>query len=280
MNIRTIIFVGLVLTEDLAVAKAREALSLDHMDPLSASKTISRTGSICQRLLLFAGIGGLLLLALLPLTLRKSGSAGVALSFIGFTNRPLAIEPKTPGVAQGSILLPQALLMAKNTGSVSIELWAALSQDKLSINSGTLSVKDGFWQVDGVGLPHLLKPGEWMFLTATPNGGSTWSTEVQYQRRGSAGRFWGALWDSRVPPLQAASQKLGSSAFELVPVKLGPLTNQPPPVRVLTPLPNVQLEGPPQGLRSPLPSQEVRKPGYSLDLIDTHYQPAATLEKP
>ncbi len=231
------------------------------MDTMKASKTVNMAGSVRARLLVF--VGGVTLFVGLGLALLQGGTAGVAVSFVGFTNQPVASGPKSPGFSQNSILLPQALLLAKNTGSVSVELYASVSQDMVSMRSGSLAVKDGFWPVNGVGLPRVLKPGESMLLEASPGESPSWSTEVQYQRRGFADRFWALLWNSQVAPLRAISERSGSSAFQLVRVKFGPLTNQPPPAQILGP----PVELPPRWLEPP----EVVKPGYSLDLIDTHH---------
>jgi len=253
------------------------------MGSLKASGIDEKGGSARRHLLSVAGVGGLLLCGGLALALYRGVAGhipGVTLSFVGFTNQLLAIGPKTPDAPQDSILLPAALLLAKNTGSVSAELWDTISQDKVSTNAGRIGIKDGFWPVEGAGLPHVLKPGESIQLVAFARDGVPWSTEVQYQRRAFADRFCVRLWNSGVTPLRALAPRLGTSWWQLVPVELGPITNQPPMPEALAPTTGVQLQSPARWLGPALPPAEDFNPGYSSGLIDTHSQPVRTPEEP
>jgi hypothetical protein len=236
-------------------------------------------GECGRRVLGFAAIAGLAMaagLALIFLGGNSSRAPGVTVSFFGFTNQPIAIGSNAFGIPPHGILVPRALLLAKNSGSVAVELCAALSPDNLSTNAGMIKLKNGFVPVEAVGLPRVLKPGQSMLLVADPGMGVPWSTEVQYQRRNWADRFCVRLWNSGAAPLRKLAMRFGSSWWQLVPVKVGPFTNQPPLFEAgdLIPHLNISIENPVLPLPGSLPVTP------SLDLIDTHYKIPDGAEKP
>jgi hypothetical protein len=167
-----------------------------------------------------AVVGGLLLCGGLALALYATSSSPksaprVTLSFAGFTNRPVSWSD-IPRGTHYSMMRQDALLLAKNSDSVPVEVWLSVSNPNEPLSM----------PIEGPS-PFLLKPGESTQLIAIC-GKPTWSVQIHYQRRSLLDRMCLRLWSSHVAPLEAISYRLSSGWWQLTAVKLGPMTNQPP----------------------------------------------------
>lgn len=172
----------------------------------------------------------------------KRDGTGVALVFVRYAYESATIISHTPQILRSTndpesaryvlpvapgpdifrlesvpIAIP-ALILATNTGSVPVELWAAIFPGSASI--------PGFAVPTGKHLPRLLEPGESVILEVTvdPSQGPWW-TEFAYQRRGLRDRPLVWAWDSGNPTVQ---KWVAPAIADLVKVKCGPITNQPP----------------------------------------------------
>ena len=180
------------------------------------------------------GTGFLFIVVLLMVRAgTESGSTGPGLMFVGYTNELLTPDTQMPAllrrdayfVATGDSLggperftVPTALLLATNTGSVAVEVFAAVSPDSFSAPD--------FAGPSATGLPRLLKPGQSTIIRVVvdPRQGPWW-TEVGYQPRRLRDRLYGWAWSSGNTTVKAwVGPKLPGIDF----VKFGPVTNQPP----------------------------------------------------
>lgn len=118
------------------------------------------------------------------------GRMEVQLIFIGYTNTPQLVQWGASSSVSVTIDLPEALLCATNTGSVPVELWAAIAATNIS-NATT------FAQPNGRGLPTVLKPGESVTVSVSyPMNSLRWQTEFMYQRHNLADRLYGKAWNT------------------------------------------------------------------------------------
>ncbi len=172
-------------------------------------------------------LGAVLALALILIRGGSARAANVTLGFVGFTNQVLVSVNAGASNKSGLIRANNiALVLAKNTGSVPVELFGFSSPTAFSISS---IVSGGPAPVIGPGLPRLLKPGESIVIPAMiMRKGAAWSVELCYQRRAWRERFVISLLNARVPFVRSTAKRIFTSQYEFVPVHLGPLTNQPP----------------------------------------------------
>jgi hypothetical protein len=179
------------------------------------------------------GTGFLFIVVLLMFGVgAEGGDTGPGLMFVGYTNELLTPDTQMPVmprrdayiVVTGDSLegperftVPTALLLATNTGSVAVEVFAAVSP-------GSFTARD-FAGPSTTGLPRVLKQGQSTIIKVVvdPRQGPWW-TEVAYQPRRLRDRLYGWAWNSGNATVKAwVAPKLPGIAF----VKFGPVTNQP-----------------------------------------------------
>jgi hypothetical protein len=175
------------------------------------------------------GVAVVLLSGISPfLAERRPEGSAVSLSFVGFTNEPITVTPVVPGGPLVFSALPQAILLAKNNGSVAVELGGWITSEYLVPIGGVTQFKDDFYPPNGSGLPRILKSGESMTVRVrATNCKKPWRTEFGYQRHGFRERFYLWFWSSAKPGWCGLLNRV-MSAPEIAASRFGPCTNMPP----------------------------------------------------
>src|SRR5262245_61800485 len=157
------------------------------------------------------------------------GKMEVRLSFIGYTNYPMTF---TNGAAPWQVTtgwMFRALVLATNSGPVSMELHPLARSRPLP---PLLPVTSTGWpvgfavpmKVDG---PCVLKPGETTVVEVVPQHPGPWFTEAKAQRREFGDRLYAMAWAKGGAASRRVMAWLFSPPPEMWP-KLGPITNPAP----------------------------------------------------
>lgn len=153
--------------------------------------------------------------------LAPAGRMEVQLIFIGYTNTPLLAQSASWPSGLGTIELSEALLCATNTGSVPVQLWAAIRLQNLSNTTD-------FAHPSGLGRTTIVNPGESVTVTVSyPVNSPRWQTEFMYQRHNLADRLYEKAWNTGNPTVQHWMQLLLPNPKEGW-AQSGWITNTPP----------------------------------------------------
>ena len=153
--------------------------------------------------------------------LAPAGRMEVQLIFICYTNTPPITQPAALPSVVVTLQIPEALLLATNTGAVPVQLWSA-------IRLPNLTNTPQFARANGRGLPAVLNPGESVTVSVRyPLNARSWQTELMYQRHNFADRLYGRAWNTGSRTVQDLMESL------LDPPKVGWaqsgwITNPPP----------------------------------------------------
>jgi hypothetical protein len=146
-------------------------------------------------------------------SLGRSGKMEVQLFFAGYTNYVETITNSAPGSRICTRNVFSAIVMATNSGHVTVELYGTMRRPGL--------------RVPIVRPPRILKPSETVVVEIEPEClGAPWSTEFNAHRRGLVDRLYVNVSAKRGTLLKRVVTKVWSQPPE-VSARLGPIPNTP-----------------------------------------------------
>ena len=165
----------------------------------------------------------------------RSAPATVSVTFINYTNRP--VTTNLPSGKVYALIVPfsrtaaTARLTVKNTGRLSVKLWAVKTSTVSMI--GIPTYDDEIYSVDGhssvIPVPQFLKPGKSLsFEVCVPPRSHSWSAEAQFTPWKLRDRACAWGWATGNMKIRQWTDRLFYRDTKISLATCGPITNQPP----------------------------------------------------